>query len=202
MSKIINNNGGITYMNIIKNQLTFTESLQFVNGVIDSCFTQDEEGNDIDYSPASLQPLIQSTFVEMFSDYTFVDDFDANFAEYMAIDIDDLIQDKKVNATQFYGMTRAINDGIEFRKQKMLQKNIRVASILDEEIIKFANVLTEVVQNLPKNLDFSSIQPALEKISKMANPDEKKVIEALVKNASKKNKLLGFLPKKNKKSGE
>ena len=189
-------------MNIIKNQLTFEESLQFVNGVIDSVFTQDEEGNDIDYSPASLQPLIQSTLVEMYTDYVFVDDFDTNFAEYMSINIDNLMIGT-INTIQFDGMLKAINEGIEFRKQKMLQQNIKVTSILDEEIIKFANILTEVVQNLPKNFDMKSVQPFMDKINSMGKIDEKKIVEAaLNKNHSLKNKLFGFLSKKNKKSGE
>ena len=192
-------------MNIIKNQLTFAESLQFVNGVIDSCFTQDEEGNDIDYSPASLQPLIQSTFVEMYTDYEFVEDFDVNFVEYMAFDIDSADYDVNgiyINKNQFNGMLKAINDGIEFRKQKMLQQNIRVTSILDEEIIKFANVLTEVVQNLPKNFDMKSVQPFMDKINSMGKIDEKKIVQAaLNNNHSLKNRLFGH-KKPNKKTKE
>lgn len=195
-------------MIINKDQLTFKESYTFINNVVNACFEQDENGNDIDYMPFAKQPSIQSNFCEYYTDMEFGDDFDKNFAEYIAVDIDSITSsvyttDVKFNRTQYDGMLKAIEDGISYRKQKMLQKNIRVTSILDDEIIKFANVLTEVVQNLPKNFDFSSIQPALEKISKMANPDEKKVIEALVKEAKKhriKDGLRGHL--KSKKNDE
>ena len=191
-------------MNLIKNQLTFSESLQFVNGIIDSVFTQDEEGNDIDYSPASLHPLIQSTFVEMYTDYIFVEEFEENFSNYMSLNIDDFcfdINGLAFNRIQYDGMLKAIIDGIEFRKQKMLQKNIKVTSILDDEIIKFANILTEVVQQIPKGLDMSSIQPFMDKINSMGKIDEKRLVKAVVnKNQSMKNRLFGHRkPKTNMK---
>lgn len=193
-------------MNIIKSQLTFAESMQFVNGIIDSVFTQDEKGNDIDYSPAALHPLIQSTFVEMYTDYTFVENFDENFAIYMSVNIDDfnyVTNGLAFNRIQYNGMLKAIEDGIDFRKQKMLQKNIRVTSILDEEIIKFANVLTEVVQKLPQGLDMTSIQPFMDKINSMSNIDEKKLVKAVVnKNQSMKNRLFGHAKSKNNKKVE
>ena len=191
-------------MNIIKNQLTFAESMQFVNGVINSVFTQDEEGNDTDYSPASLYPLIQSTFVEMYTDYVFTDNFDENFANYISLNIDGFCFDVNglaFNRNQYDGMLKAIEDGIEFRKQKMLQKNIKITSVLDEEIIKFANVLAEVVQQIPKGLDISSIQPFMDKINSMGTIDEKKLVKAVVnKNQSMKNRLFGHRkPKTNMK---
>ena len=182
-------------MNIIKNQLTFAESMQFVNGIIDSVFTQDEEGRDTDYSPASLYPLIQSTFVEMYTDYVFTDNFDENFANYISFNIDGFCFDVNglaFNRIQYDGMLKAIEDGIEFRKQKMLQKNIKITSVLDEEIIKFANVLTEVVLQIPKGLDMSSLQPFMDKINSMGKIDEKKLVKAVVnKNQSMKNRLFG-----------
>lgn len=151
-------------MNIIKNQLTFAESMQFVDGIIDSCFVKSEEtGEDIDYSPASLQPLIQSSFVEFYTDYEFVDDFDKNFAEYMQVDIDNVVKNKGINKTQLDGMLKAIIDGIEFRKQKLLDSQSKQSEMY--------SAITNLISTLNSKAEQIDVKK-LDKYFKKLNPNE------------------------------
>lgn len=162
-------------MNIIKNQLSFRETIQFVESVVSSVFTQDSEGIDIDYSPSSLHPLIQATFAEFYTDMKFlptVDEegneiegnFDKNFKEYMAIDIDTIdwdINGNLFNRIQYIEMLNAIDETIDFRKQKMLQ---------NDSVSKYVKELLQTqieVQKLQKK-----ILQQNEKMSKQFTPDE------------------------------
>lgn len=178
-------------MNIIKTQLTFAESMKFVNGIIDGVFIQDEEGKDIDYSPATLLPLIQSTFVEMYTDYVFEEDFNANFAVYMAVDIDNLIVMNAVNKTQYSAMLEAINEGVQFRKQKLIHNQ---KSSIDEMFDSLTTLLS-TLNTKASELDTKK----LEKIIKKLNPQE--LVKAYEKSNignSLRDKTIQDLAKKNK----
>lgn len=183
--------GGIKYMNIIKTQLTFAESMQFVNGVIDSVFVKDSDGNDIDYSPASLQPLIQSTFAELYTNMEFVEDFETNFAEYMTIDIEKYVEEGKVNADQYIGMIKAIEDGISFRKQQMLNNKKSASDEMFNEITTLLSTLNDKASQLdPKKLN---------KYLKKLNPNE--IVKAYQKSNipdGVRDKAIQELAKENK----
>jgi hypothetical protein len=171
------------YMNIIKNQLTFAETIQFVNSVVDSVFSQDENGNDIDYSPASLYPLIQATFAEYYTDLVFLPttdedgneiegNFDKNFAEYIVIDIYSL---EGFDHDQFNAIKRAINETIDFRKQKMLQK--------DNEVSKL------VADLLKEQIEATKLQKkAINDMIKMNSQYQKKDIDKILKVVGQLNK--------------
>lgn len=179
--------------NLKKTQLTFAETLNIVQDVVDTCFDTDEDGNDIDFRPEVKQISLQSAFYENYIGLELTDNFEEDFAKFMAIDIDSCI----FNKDQWYAICRAIDDKIEFRKQKMLQKTIKVTSVLDEEIIKLSDILGKTVETLPKSFDYSSIQPFIEKINSMKSLDEKKLVKAVANNNhSLKNKLFGHLKSK------
>jgi len=179
-----------------KTQLTFAETLRVVKDAVDASFETDENGNDIEFRPEIKEISLQCSFYENYIGLELSEDFDEAFATYMAVDIDDI---EGFNRDQWYSIRNAVNDKIEFRKQKMLQKNIRVTSILDEEIIKFVNVLSEVVQKLPQGFDMKSVQPFMDKINSMSKIDEKKIVQAaLNNNHSLKNRLFGYKKPKNK----
>jgi hypothetical protein len=171
-------------MNIIKNQLTFAETIQFVNSVVDSVFTQDSEGNDIDYSPASLQPLINATFCEYYTDMVFlptVDEegneiegnFDKNFAEYMALDINLITFDDNGNTfnnNQFNAILTAIKDAIDFRKQKMLQRDNDVSKLVKD-------LLKEQLETT--KLQKKAINDTLEMNKKFQKKDIDKIVRVI-----------------------
>jgi len=187
-------------MNIIKDQLTFAESINFVDSIVDSCFEKDELGNDVGYSPSSLQPLIQSTFVEYYTDYEFVEDFDTNFAVYMSVKINESLSatnGKFINMTQLNGMFKAINDGIEFRKQQMLNNK---KSAMDEAFESLSTLLSTLntkaekldpkkLNKIINNLTPESILKAYQK-SNIGDDVRNNAIETLVKeNKELKNQI-------------
>lgn len=188
-----------------KTQLTLAETLRIVADAVDACFDTDENDNDIDFRPEMKNISLQCAFCEHYLELELSEDFDEAFATYMAVDIDEYIhnnptrEEDKFNIDQWYSICNAVSDKIDFRKQKMLQKNIKVTSILDEEIIKLSDVLAKTVAELPKTFDYSSIQPFVDKINSMSNIDEKKIVQAVVNNNhSLKNKFLGHLKKQKK----
>lgn len=179
-----------------KNQLTFSETLRIVQDAVDTCFDVDEEGNDVGFRPECKEVSLQCAFYEHYIGLELSDDFEEAFATYMSINIDEV---SGFNRDQWYSIRNAVSEKIEFRKQKMLQKDIRVTSILDEEIIKFANILTEVVQKLPQGFDMKTVQPFMEKINSMGKIDEKKIVQAALKNNHNlKNRLFGHMKPKKK----
>lgn len=112
-------------MNIIKNQLTFAETVKFVDGIVNCVFDQDDEGNDIKYIPSKLQPLIQSTFAIFYTNIEFGDNFEENFEKYMSLNIDDEINSynnsyDNFNRAQYNGILKSIDEGISYRKQRLL----------------------------------------------------------------------------------
>lgn len=169
-------------MELKKTQLTFAEILQFINGVIDGVFIQDENGNDIDYSPALLQPLIKSTFVDMYTDYKFSDNFDENYGFYMNIDIDKDYFDK-INYIQFNSMLDAIKDGIEFRKQKLLQSQSSVDMLFKE----LTNIVKKFSETINSN-DITNLLPELAKLGKNGGINQKELVELIVKNRPQDHK--------------
>lgn len=178
-------------MNIIKKTLTFKESIQFIDGVIDSVFTQDEEGNDIDYSPSALLPLLQSTFLEMYTDFEFSEDFDKNFEFYSEIDVDYYTNTQSVNGIQLKGILKAIDEGIDFRKQKLINSQSKP---VDEAFDMLATLLS-TLNSKAQELDVKK----LDKILKKLNPSE--VMKAYQKSGigeGVRDKAIQELSKENK----
>jgi hypothetical protein len=173
-------------MNIIKKELTFNEMLTFVNSVVDTCFTVDENGNDIDYSPTCKIPTLNATFCEYYTDIEFLptsdeegnvieDNFNKNFSLYMSVNIDYAVLDSGVNKVQWDAIKLAIDEQIEFRKQKMLQK--------DNEVSKLVTDL------LKEQLENARLQKkAINDMVKMNSQYQKKDIDKIVKVIDHLNK--------------
>lgn len=160
-------------MNIIKNQLTFKETIAFVDGVVNCVFDQDDEGNDIGYSPVDLQPLIQSTFAKSYTDIEFGDNFEENFEKYMGINIDSEINGcSNFNKSQYAGILKAIDEGISYRKQRLLD-----SQSAQSQMYSAITGLINTLNSKASELNMKSLEKQLSKLN----------VKELMKEYSKSN---------------
>jgi hypothetical protein len=158
-------------MQFIKQSLTLLETLRFIDMVVDNCFTQDEKGNDIEYTPQYKYPALKEAIAIFYTDYEKTDDIVANYETYKSLNINTDFEGYE----QFYEMTRAIDERIEFRKQKMLNS--------DNVVSKFVtDLLKEQIETV--KLQKKVIQQA-EKLNKQFTPEE---IKAMNENIAILNK--------------
>ena len=169
-----------------KSELTFKEAYEFVNNVVDACFIT-KDGIDVDYTPLNKIPSIQANFCELYTDIEFLQtedeegkeiegSFEKNFSTYMNVEINanGLVTSdgSLLNYFQFKGLLEAIDEQIEFRKQKLIHNQ---KSSMDEMFEK-ATELLEVLNVKAQELDTKK----LEKIFKKLNPNE--VVKAYQKS--------------------
>jgi hypothetical protein len=149
-------------MEFIKNSLTLREMLQFVKRVVDNCFVQDEKGTDIEYTPAFKNIALKEAVAIFFTDYSPTDNFETNYELYK--DLDYSLAD--VGGDNFAEILKAIDDEIDFRKQKMLQS--------DNSISKY---ITELLQLQIENQKLQKkVLQQTEKLNKQFSPAEIKTI--------------------------
>lgn len=183
-------------MKIIKTQLTFDETLRFVDRVVDNVFIQDETGKDVDYSPASLYPLIQATFATYYTDMEFTEDFNKNYEEYMAIDINSTwSRGGTTGEQQFRSILDAINQSIDFRKQKLLDAQSKQGEMYTALTTLLSTLNTKAseidVKNIDKYLKKLNVKEIIKEYQKsnIGNNTRDKAIQDLVKeNKQLKNK--------------
>lgn len=146
-------------LNLIKTKLTFAESMSFVNGCVDTCFTQDEEGNDIDYSAICKIPAIKSAFVEYFTDHEFGEDFDDNYEFYMEVKPSAYLSNDSL--TVYEQLLTVIDEQIEFRKQKMIYSQ---RSAMDEMLNQVSTLLS-TLNSKAEQLDIKKLDKMISKLT-------------------------------------
>lgn len=160
----------------INKKLTLIETMMFISSVCDNCFEIAEDGTDVTYLPRFKDPaMCESIAIYYADDYSPTDDIEKNYAEYSTIDIDNLF----ANNDQFAGICKAINEEIDFRKEKLLRK-----SPLDELL----GEITKVVSGLSSNFDMATIGEIAKKFSTLENIDEKSMVTAILDSQKKPKK--------------
>lgn len=156
-----------------KTQVTFADTLRIVQDAVDACFDTDENGADVDFRPECKMASLQLAFCENYLGMEFGEDFDENFAKYMSVDINEY----DTVLSQWYGIVHAVNDKIEFRKQKMLNQQNEVLTTLLTKLVK-----KEIeVQDLQKKV--------LEQTEKINSQYSKEEMLAITNTFAEVNKL-------------
>lgn len=143
-----------------KTQVTFAKMLEIVNDAVDACFDTDENGIDTDFRPECKKVSLQCAFCENYLQLELSEDFDEAFATYMAVGIDDY----NINKDQWYSIIHAVNDKIEFRKQKLLNSQPKP---VDEMYLAITTLLS-TLNSKASELDVKK----LDKVIKKLNPQE------------------------------
>lgn len=155
-------------INITKTHLTLTEMSEFINMVVEMCFLQDVEGDDIDYSPIWKEITILNCFADYYTDYKATDDIEANYLIYKDLNP----WKSNIDQEQFVSMIVAIDEMIEFRRDKLLQSQTPLAELIGE--------ITKIVKGLGDNFDMDAIGELTKKLGSMGEIDEKSLVNEVL----------------------
>ena len=151
----------------IKTELTYSEMATLVAEVVNNCFEQNEAGEDVNYIPAIKHPALCAAIVEYYYGFEYSKDPEANYKEYIRIDVDKHL----MLVPAFAPILKAIEEEIDFRKQKLIHK-----SPLDE----LFGEITKIVKTMSGSLDISSLGEIAKKFSTIEKLDEKAIVAAIV----------------------
>lgn len=174
--------------NITKNSLTFRESLDFINEVVDSYFDEDENGELI-YMPFIGIIGFTNAFLKYYTDYKFNDDIEKDYQFVCTISPYDYI--KEINETQFLSLEEAIEKEVDLKVKQL--ENTRT-----DLISQFLKVVIDKVNSIEiPNID----EDTLHKIINMLDGgiDEHKIVDAYLKSDFHDKKTQELLTEKNKK---
>ena len=187
----------------VKETISLVDRIDMTNLMVAYQFSTDSDGTET-YAPyyRVIGELIG--FIDNFVEgITFEKDEDR--FEVVSADVELMIAHQMFceDNTQYKEIVTDVNAMVEFKKAQMLQSqkpiNIEVTTIskFDDAIVKFAETLEKIVTELPKNFNTKSIQPFMDKINAISNPDMKDVVKAIVKE-NKKGRFLDHLKPKKK----
>jgi len=187
----------------VKETISLVDRIDMTNLMVAYQFSTDSDGTET-YTPyyRVIGELIG--FIDNFVEgITFEKDEDR--FEVVSADVELMIAHQMFceDNTQYKEIVTDVNAMVEFKKAQMLQSqkpiNIEVTTIskFDDAIVKFAETLEKIVTELPKNFNTKSIQPFMDKINAISNPDMEDVVKAIVKE-NKKGRFLDHLKPKKK----
>jgi len=187
----------------VKETISLVDRIDMTNLMVAYQFSTDSDGTET-YAPyyRVIGELIG--FIDNFVEgITFEKDEDR--FEVVSADVELMIAHQMFceDNTQYKEIVTDVNAMVEFKKAQMLQSqkpiNIEVTTIskFDDAIVKFAETLEKIVTELPKNFNTKSIQPFMDKINAISNPDMEDVVKAIVKE-NKKGRFLDHLKPKKK----
>lgn len=174
--------------NIIKNSLTFKESLDFINEVVDSYFDTDDNGELI-YMPFIGDIGLTNAFLKYYTDYKFNDDIEKDYQFVCTISPYNYL--KEINENQFLSLEEAIEKEVDLKVKQL--ENSRT-----DLISQFLKVVIDKVNSIEiPNID----EDTLRKIINMLDGgiDENKIVDAYLKSDFHDKKTQVLLDEKNKK---
>lgn len=174
--------------NITKNSLTFKESLDFINEVVDSYFDTDDNGELI-YMPFIGDIGLINAFLKYYTDYKFNDDVEKDYQFVCTISPYNYL--KEINENQFLSLEDAIEKEVCLKVKQLENTRTDLISQLLKVVIDKVNSI-----EIP-NID----EDTLHKIVDMLNGgfDENKIVEAYLKSDFHDKKTRELLDEKNKK---
>lgn len=105
-------------MNKNETMVSFEEFNVLVHSVVAQCF--DIDGN---FTPGVRNTALKQVYALNFLKLDLNDDFEANYSKYAGIDL------TTIDNPQFCDLIAAVDENIEWRKAKLLNKNINVTTI-------------------------------------------------------------------------
>lgn len=154
-----------------KKLLTLEETLKFINMVVDKCFEQNDTGEDIAYTPELKFAAIQEANALFYDGDYKINNFDVSYETVNRIGINPEL----VNSSQYTFIIYAINEKIDFRKQKLLKQDNdvtkQVINLLKEQIetIKLQKKALQQTEEINSQYSKKEIMKVINTISKLNN---------------------------------
>lgn len=176
-------------LKVIKNKLSFEEYTRFINNVIYTIFTFDDNNSPTSYMPELNAFALRLEFAKAYMGYDSTDkDIDTLFDDVISINMYEH-NDEGLVYEQFSSMISVINSKIDFLKQQLLNQSKK------DSLSELLDSITSVVNNMNeklKDVDTSNVNELINgfiKISgKMDNLSEKQIIDSVLKMINKSSK--------------
>lgn len=174
--------------NITKNSLTFKESLDFINEVIDSYFDMDDNGELI-YMPFIGNIGLTNAFLKYYTDYKFNDDIEKDYQFVCTISPYNYL--KEINENQFLSLEDAIEKEVGLKVKQL--ENTRT-----DLISQFLKAVIDKVNSIEiPNIDEDTLHNIINMLD--SGIDEHKIVDAYLKSDFHDKKTQKLLDEKTKK---
>lgn len=148
-------------------KLTFKQFNEFVGYVVNECFAQDEDGNDIGYYPEFKELSISEMVAKFYFDFTPTEDLEKDYEYYLDMMekfTNEDLSKEGFEIIQYYNIIDAIEEKIEFRKAKIISNSKSEFS----EIASRFNIILDTINSKLKDIDPKKLEKFIGKL----NPDE------------------------------
>lgn len=175
-------------LKVIKEKLSFEEYRDFINNVIYTIFTFDENNSPIKYFPELLAFALRLEFAKAYMGYDSTDkDVDTLFNDVIGINMYEY-HDEGLVYEQFSSMIGVINSKIDFLNQQLLNQSKKdsLSTLLDS-----INSFVVTMEEKFAGVDMSNIDGLAELGKKVGSLSETKLVNALVKEISKSSGKTG-----------
>lgn len=154
----------------VTNTLSLTKMLEFVNNVVESCFTADEGR----YMPEVKDFVIKSNVLEMYANFNLPSNLDHRYEIIYNTDVFEAVLDR-INSTQFKEMLNAI----EHKLDNMAQANIEQINRQMGEIYANLDNMQEQFANIFDGIDSGDMSKL---VSALAGGkfDEEKIVDMYI----------------------
>ena len=106
---------------ITRNKLTIKDAIGFIERIVSSYFTEDENGN-LTYEPYSGMLGEKTAFLEYYTDYEFSDDMDKDYEFICSLDIGDYGFLDRNTYIQYCELMEAAKKKVKYKKQVLLKE--------------------------------------------------------------------------------
>ena len=106
---------------ITRNKLTIKDAIGFIERIVSSYFTEDENGN-LTYEPYSGMLGEKTAFLEYYTDYEFSDDMDKDYEFICSLDIGDYGFIDRNTYIQYCELMKAAKKKVKYKKQALLKE--------------------------------------------------------------------------------
>ena len=143
---------------ITRNKLTLKDAIGFIERIVSSYFTEDENGN-LTYEPYSGMLGEKTAFLEYYTDYEFSDDMDKDYEFICSLDIGDYGFLDRNTYIQYCELMEAAKKKVKYKKQVLLKEQ---TDGIYQLLITLSDKVREL--NVP-DLNTSSLNTFVEKFN-------------------------------------
>ena len=143
---------------ITRNKLTIKDAIGFIERIVSSYFTEDENGN-LTYEPYSGMLGEKTAFLEYYTDYEFSDDMDKDYEFICSLDIGDYGFLDRNTYIQYCELMEAAKKKVKYKKQVLLKEQ---TDGIYQLLITLSDKVREL--NVP-DLNTSSLNTFVEKFN-------------------------------------
>ena len=174
---------------ITRNKLTIKDAIGFIERIVSSYFTEDENGN-LTYEPYSGMLGEKTAFLEYYTDYEFSDDMDKDYEFICSLDIGDYGFLDRNTYIQYCELMEAAKKKVKYKKQVLLKEQ---TDGIYQLLITLSNKIKEI--NIP-DLNSDDLNTFIKKFND-ANLSSDSVVKAFLDSDYHKKQEAELLDAKN-----